>query len=70
MIAISAQHPIVLKAYNGQMRPYVLIRSGLWALIHRNSFYHLVSKATLLDEDGMLMRIDSGDDSFILNAKG
>jgi len=46
-------HPIrVERAKNGEPSPYVLIRSNLWALIDRKSFYRLVELGCHADHHG------------------
>ena len=40
-------HPLRWRAsaVKGELKPYILVRSGLEALIHRNVYYHLVQHA-------------------------
>ncbi|MEC7118788.1 MAG: DUF1285 domain-containing protein [Pseudomonadota bacterium] len=63
-----AEHPIFMRAYQGEMRPYILIRRNLEALIHRNAFYHLLNMADLLEQAGQpIMRLYSGGQVFELS---
>lgn len=69
VVFADAEHPIFMRAYQGELRPYIRVRRNLEALIHRNAFYHLLSWAEL-DESasGTVMRIRSGDQCFELGA--
>ena len=40
-------HPIEMRLYQNQQRPYICVRDNLWALIHRNLFYRLVECAVV-----------------------
>lgn len=67
VINASATHPIVMRAYGGEMRPYIRVRSNLDALIHRNTFYHLVSLGELSEKNGdTLLTLCSGGATFHL----
>ncbi len=45
-VVVSPQNPLVLKAdASGELRPYVLLRAGIWARLHRNVFYDLLQQA-------------------------
>ncbi len=61
---IDHAHPIELRSYNGQVRPYVLIRRNLWALVHRNSYYHLLAQSAI-GADGTAT-LHSGNCTFTL----
>lgn len=70
-VVASEDHPIVMRKYAGEMRPYVLVRGGLWALIHRNTFFHLVGMGELTTtKNTTLLELKSGDASFVLEQKG
>lgn len=70
-VVASEDHPIVMRKYQGEMRPYVLVRGGLWALIHRNTFFHLVGMGELTTtKNTTLLELKSGDASFVLEQKG
>ena len=70
-VVASKDHPIVMRKYQGEMRPYVLVRGGLWALIHRNTFFHLVGMGELTTtKNTTLLELKSGDASFVLEQKG
>ena len=45
VVLADADHPIAVEENNGQPRPYVEVRRGLWALIARSVFYRLVDLA-------------------------
>lgn len=65
---IDAEHPIFMQDYQGQMRPYVHVRSGLNALIQRQAFYHLVNYGELIEEhDQTTLRLSSGQSTFNLS---
>lgn len=67
MVFADADHPIFMRVYQGEWRPYVRIRRNLEALIHRNAFYHLLGWAKLEESDThSIMRLCSGDQQFEL----
>lgn len=68
-VRIDAEHPIEIRDYQGEQRPYVRIRRNLDALIHRNAFYHLLELGQW-SEDGMQVQLGSGSHVFCLNALG
>lgn len=65
-IEINAEHPIVMN----HDRPYILVRFGLYALIQRSVFYHLVEMGELSEnKDGKtILSLQSGDFCFHLQA--
>ena len=67
VVFADAEHPIFMRAYQGEYRPYIRVRRNLEALIHRNAFYHLFGWAKI-DDSGTqsIMRLSSGDQQFEL----
>ena len=50
-----------------QMRPYMLVRNGLTALIGRNVFYHLIEIGELTEQDGKTtLTLQSGGHAYTL----
>jgi len=51
-----------------QVRPYMMVRNGLTALIGRNTFYHLTEIGTLSEESGKtILTLQSGGQSYSLS---
>ncbi len=51
-----------------QVRPYMMVRNGLTALIGRNTFYHLTEIGALSEENGKtLLTLQSGGKSYSLS---
>lgn len=49
------------------IRPYMMVRQGLTALIHRNTFYHLVDMGELIEEeDSTSLLLSSGGKEYRL----
>lgn len=46
-ILLGVEHPLEMRQYQGQIRPYLHVRRNLYALVHRNVFYQLVDLATI-----------------------
>lgn len=70
VIVIDAQHPVFLRSYAGEIRPYINVRWNLDALIHRNAFYHLLNEGEFLEQDGQtVVKFSSGDFEFCLNSE-
>ena len=63
VIIIDETHPIFMRGYAGELRPYVHVRFGINALIQRQSFYHLVNYGSLSEnEQGeTVLTLKSGD---------
>ena len=63
IVIVDAEHPIFMREYQGELRPYVHIRFGINALIQRNAFFHLVEYGSLLEnEQGeAILSLQSGD---------
>lgn len=57
-IALSKAHPLKMVSQGTDLRPYVLVRDDLWALLSRACYYRLVSEVESLpdnpDEFGLL----------------
>lgn len=63
LIVVDAEHPIFMREYKGELRPYVHIRFGINALIQRAAFLHLVEMGEL-DENPAgetVLSLKSGD---------
>ena len=50
-IVLDSEHVLQMRAFQGELKPYVTIRANLDALIARHAFYHIVSWCDL-QEDG------------------
>lgn len=51
-----------------QVRPYMLVRNGLMALINRNTFYHLTEIGELTEQNGeTILILQSGGKSYSLS---
>ena len=63
MIIVDSEHPIFMREYKGELRPYVHVRFGINALIQRNSFFHLIEYGELLENDQgvTILSLKSGD---------
>lgn len=67
VFVIDAEHPIYMREFAGEMRPYVKVRYELEALVQRNVFYHLVNYGELYDEPNCTcLKLHSGDTQFTL----
>ena len=63
LIVVDAEHPIFMREYKGELRPYVHVRFGINALIQRAAFLHLVEMGEL-DENPAgetVLSLKSGD---------
>lgn len=69
-IVVDEQHPIFMREYKGQMRPYIRVRWDLEALIQRSAFYHLLNYGEF-DEaaEPPAVKLLSGDFAFSLIAE-
>ena len=55
-------------ASTDQVRPYMMVRNGLTALIGRNTFYHLTEIGALSEENGKtILTLQSGGQSYSLS---
>ncbi len=63
VIVVDDEHPIFMREYQGELRPYVHVRFGINALIQRAAFFHLVEMGELLEnEQGeSILVLQSGD---------
>ncbi|XID75205.1 DUF1285 domain-containing protein [Alkanindiges sp. WGS2144] len=62
VVVIDAAHPVFLRAYHGEVRPYIRVRWNLEALIHRNAFYHLLDEGEFVEKNGKtIVKLTSGD---------
>lgn len=61
VIIVDDEHPIFMREYAGELRPYVYVRFGMNALIQRASFFHLV-------ELGELIENEQGETSLLLKS--
>ncbi len=67
IVVIDAQHPVFLREYQGELRPYITVRWDLDALIHRNAFYHLLDEGEFIEHDETtVVKLKSGDFEFSL----
>ena len=67
MVVIDEQHPVFLRDYQGELRPYINVRWDLDALIHRNAFYHLLDSGEFVEQNGTtVVTLTSGDFKFNL----
>lgn len=51
VVIIDHDHPIFMREYAGELRPYVHIRFGINALIQRSTFFHLVEMGELIENE-------------------
>lgn len=49
VVIVDQDHPIFMREFSGELRPYVHVRFGINALIQRASFFHLIEMGELLD---------------------
>ncbi|AZM37490.1 DUF1285 domain-containing protein [Acinetobacter sp. WCHA39] len=63
VVIVDETHPIFMREYAGELRPYVHIRFGINALILRQSFYHLVNYGSLSEnaQGEAVLTLKSGD---------
>lgn len=69
IIIVDHDHPIFMREFKGEMRPYVHVRFGINALIHRAAFLHLVNLGELQEDDQgqPYLSLKSGDLHLQLN---
>ena len=62
-IIVDAQHPVFMREFAGEMRPYVAVRFGLNAVIQRAAFFHLIEMGQLLENEqgDTILSLQSGD---------
>ena len=63
VVIVDEDHPIFMRAFQGELRPYVHVRFGINALIQRAAFFHLVEMGELSDdaEGEAKLSLQSGD---------
>ena len=63
VVIVDEDHPIFMRAFQGELRPYVHVRFGMNALIQRQSFYHLVNYGSLSENarGETVLTLKSGD---------
>ena len=49
VVIVDQEHPIFMREFDGELRPYVHVRFGINALIQRASFFHLVEMGELME---------------------
>ena len=63
VVIVDEDHPIFMRAFQGELRPCVHVRFGINALIQRAAFFHLVEMGELSDdaEGQAKLSLQSGD---------
>ena len=63
VVIVDEDHPIFMRAFQGELRPYVHVRFGINALIQRAAFFHLVEMGELSDDAAGQVKLclQSGD---------
>ena len=63
VVIVDEDHPIFMRAFQAELRPYVHVRFGINALIQRAAFFHLVEMGELSDdaEGQVKLSLQSGD---------
>ena len=63
VVIVDVDHPIFMREYAGELRPYVHVRFGINALIQRAAFLHLVEMGQLQEnaEGESVLTLQSGD---------
>ena len=51
VIIVDQDHPIFMREYQDELRPYVHVRFGINALIQRSVFFHLVEMGELIENE-------------------
>ena len=49
VVIVDQEHPIFMREFDGELRPYVHVRFGINALIQRASFFHLIEMGELME---------------------
>ena len=62
-VIVDQEHPVFMREYSGELRPYVYVRFGINALIQRSAFFHLIEMGELLENDKneTILSLQSGD---------
>ena len=60
---VGSEHPIFMREFQGELRPYVHIRFGINALIQRHAFFHLIEYGSLVENEqgDTILSLQSGD---------
>ena len=63
VIIVDKEHPIFMRTFGDEQRPYVHVRFGINALIQRAAFLHLVEMGELVEnsEGDTVLNLKSGD---------
>ncbi|OFE43470.1 DUF1285 domain-containing protein [Acinetobacter towneri] len=63
IVIVDAEHPIFMREYAGELRPYVHVRFSINALIQRAAFLHLVELGELSEnaQGETILSLKSGD---------
>ncbi len=63
IIIVDSEHPIFMRQYQDELRPYVHVRFGINALIQRAAFLHLVEMGELVENAAgeTVLSLKSGD---------
>ncbi|RKG40401.1 DUF1285 domain-containing protein [Acinetobacter rongchengensis] len=63
VVIVDQEHPIFMRDFQGEMRPYVHVRFGINALIQRQAFFHLIEYGELLENEqgDTILSLQSGD---------
>ena len=63
VVIVDQEHPVFMREYSGELRPYVYVRFGINALIQRSAFFHLIEMGELLENDKneTILTLQSGD---------
>ena len=51
VVIVDEDHPIFMREFDGELRPYIHVRFGINALIQRASFFHLVEMGDLIENE-------------------
>ena len=63
IVIVDQEHPIFMREYASELRPYIHVRFGINALIQRSAFFHLIEMGELLENDKneTILTLQSGD---------
>ena len=63
VVIVDQEHPIFMRDFQGEIRPYVHVRFGMNALIQRQAFFHLIEYGELLENEqgDTILSLESGD---------
>lgn len=69
-VVLDQDHAPFMQTYQSETRPYVYIRYGLYALIQRSAFYHLIEEGELVENHAgeTILSVQSGDFCLHLHA--